>query len=71
MVVFFEVKEWISSLGREKWVRRGPVTDTFVWMNGEEELGREAWKSILRGRRRLEKEWVTTGKEEWSTALIL
>ena len=44
MVVFFEVKEWISSLGREKWVRRGPVTDTFVWMNGEEELGKEAWE---------------------------
>ena len=42
MVVFFEVQECISSLGREKQVRRGPMTDTFVWMNREEELGKEA-----------------------------
>ena len=52
-------------------MKRGPVTDTFIWMTGEEELAKKHEKNILRGRRKLKKECVTTGKGRWSTALIL
>ena len=34
-------------------MKRGPVTDTFIWMTGEEELAKKHEKSILRGRRKL------------------